>query len=522
MSMYLEEYILKHKKISNVDKIKNILMGVLIFCAMLEMTFFSSVANLIGVVVSVLSCLIYFHYILCPAFYKLNPLLFLVSIMPFGFMYLPLPATLLDGNSISHDFFNPEITFILQFLYFIVFVFALKVASKLSFIHRGLNHLLNKVGFFYAPTFFQTYLLAAFGWIFQYLKLISQFSGEGVYVANFGTYSMFSVFIYAPLVNFFRDLMGDKPCSKTEKVITWFYFVFLSLSMVATNSRGAILSPTLIILLCFFIKRIVARGEMYFFTYRNIFLTVLLFLLVSGPFNDMAYAMLMVRGERKNLDYNELFSSTLRYYNNKSALTRFKQIIENDASQRYSNKDWDESYVSNIFLQRFCNYRVVDATIYHALRAGIPNEKMRDDFMNRLIAMFPQPIVKMISPSFKKERYAYSPMDLLYSQSNKQSIHVSYIVGGDVGLGIATFGLMYFPLVFFVYVVQLLILANMVKLTLKGWKFSFFTLISVFGVFLSFQVGSGFISHVQYILWSCWWGLIWRLIPFRLLTIRWN
>lgn len=202
----------------NIEKIKRALLFVLILCAALEIFIFPSVANVIGVVVSILSTLLYFKYILCPNFYKAYPLLFLVSIILFGFMYMPLPATLIDGISMSHDMFNPEITFVLQFFYFIIFIMAVKSAARVSQHHRGLNRLLNRVGFYTVPSFSQTFLLAAFGWFFQFQRLFHQYSGEDIYVSNMGTYIMFSVFIYSPLVNLFKDLLGGGGLfKKTEK-----------------------------------------------------------------------------------------------------------------------------------------------------------------------------------------------------------------------------------------------------------------------------------------------------------------
>lgn len=510
----------KYREVTNVEKIKSTLLGVILFCALLEMLFFPSIPNFVGVVVSILSTLLYFNLVLIPSYYKKNPLLFIVSISPFCFMYFPLPATLLDGKSLSHDFFNPELTFLFQFLYFSLFVFALIVASKLSKNHRGLNNFLNRVGYFNVPAFGQTYVLAGFGWIFYILKIKTQYTGDGEYVAYIGTYTMFVNFIYFPLLNIFRDLLGGKSCSSKEKIITWSYFGLLTLSTVATNSRGSMLSSTIIITICFVIRRILSNKEIKIFTIPNIVVAIFLFFVFTGPFDDMALAMLMARGERKNMDYKELFSKTQYYYNDKEALNRYRRYIDIiSKSQNYST-DWNESYVSNVFLQRLCNYRVVDASIYHAFRAGVPNERMTNFFFNRLIAMFPQPIVDIIDPSFNKSKYAHSPMDLLYSLSKRRSLYVSYIVGGDVGLGLATFGFLYFPLVFFVYVLKLLLLANLVRITKRGIQFSSLTLIGIYNYFITFQVGAGFINHVQFLLWSFWWGEIWRFIPFRLLTIR--
>ena len=502
----------------NVEKIKRILLVVLIISAILELCIFPSVANLTGVFFSIISTLLYFNYILRPHFYKENPLLFLVSIILFGFMYLPLPATLVDGNAISHDMYNPELTFIFQFVYFVLFIVALRITARISRYHRGLNRLLNNVGFYTIPSFSQTFMLAAFGWIFQFQKLFNQFSGEDLYVANMGTYTLFSIFIYSPIVNLFRDLLGGVSCSKKQKILIWIYIIILGISMTATNSRGAMLSSFFIISLCFMLRRILAKDELRIITVKNTFIAILAFFIISGPLDDMAFAMLMARNQRSGMNYKELFSLTLEYYNDKDRLNKYRNYLDKRAGE-LSDYDWNEKYVSNVFLQRFCNYRVVDASIHHALKAGIPNGKMMEDFGNRLIAMFPQPIVDVISPGFNKSNYTYSPMDLLYSISSKKALHRSYIVGGDVGTGLATVGFFYFPLIFAVYVLELLIISNLVYHHRGKKQFSIITLIGLMGLFTHYQVGSGMIVHVTFILWSFWWTTLWGFLSLKILTM---
>lgn len=502
---------------NGVDVVKKMLICILALSSLLEILFFPSWANLLGIVVSWLSAFIYFDYVLMPDFIRRYPLLVLVSIMLFGFMYMPLPITLIDGVSMSHDMYNPELTFILQFIYFAVFILSLRAAAYLSTRYKNLNGIFHSVGFFKIPSVNQTYLLAAFGWFFQLQRLNSQFSGEGNYVAMMGTYAMFSIFIYAPVINIFRELLGARPCSTSQKYIVWVYIFFLSISMIATNSRGAMLSCFMVLGFCFVLKIFTSENtKITWLTSKNLLIGAIAIYLVTGPFNDMSYAMLIARGERKNSNYKELFSKTFEYYKNKQLINKFRLSLEGNV---YLTSDWNESYVSNVFLQRFCNYRVVDASIYHAFRAGIPNDKMTSAFYNFTMANLPQPIVNILDKGFKKEKYDYSSMDLLYSIGSHRAIHKSYIVGGDVGLGLSMFGWFFFPIIFVVYVIQLYIIASFVNCFLRRRFFSILTLIGVSSLFITFQVGGGPVVHTNYILWSCWWSLLWKLLVYRIILL---
>ena len=502
----------------NIKTIKDLLIWILVVSSVFELLFFPTIANLTGILVTWMSILVYYNLIFQPRFLYKYPLLFVATLILFGFMYLPMPLTLIDGMSMSHDLLNPELTYILQFIYFLLTILSVKLAAWVSDRYNGIYFFLKKIGYFKVPTISQIYILALFGWIFKYQTLKNQFSGDDIYVSGMGTFAMFSIFIYSPITILFRELLGAQPCSKVQKIVALIYMLLLTIILVATNSRGAMLSAWIILSLCFCIKYISEKKRYNFITPKNLLIILFTTYIITGPFNDMAYAMLMARGNRQGVQFTNLFEETINYYNDKNALNKFRLYLDK-VNNDVSLKDWNEEYVSNIFLQRFCNYRVVDASIYHALRAGTPSESMVEDFGARIMAMFPQPIINVLNPDFRKEQYSYSPMDLLYAKSQKSSIHVSYIVGGDVGLGLATFGFLYFPIVFIVYTIQLLIINSLMRVNGRKNIFPFLTLISLFNILLPFQVGSGLVVHVIYIIWSFWWTLIWKLIPFRVVLM---
>ena len=93
-------------------------------------------------------------------------------------------------------------------------------------------------------------------------------------------------------------------------------------------------------------------------------------------------------------------------------------------------------------------------------------------------------------------------------------------VGGDVGLGLATFGYFYFLLCFVIYWF-VFYLFDAVTCFFKGnITISIFTLTAIYDTyFLKFQVGNGLISQTSYVFWGFWWVVIWQTFALKLIKL---
>ena len=359
-------------RISNISIFKKGLLLILIISSFLELILFPKWDNFVGCVVSILSTLLFYNYVFKIDVIRNRPISFIVFLQLFLFMYLPLPATLIDGNEMSHDMYNPILTYLLQFIYYLITLMAFIWAGRIKNKHQRLNKILKRVGYFDAPSVKQMWVLGIFGWIFKLASLNIQYSGEDIYVSGMGTLSMFAIFIYTPILILFQPLLGKSPCSKKERILVYAYMIFMIIILVATNSRSQILSPIVLYLFCYLLTRIYENQNKIWLTTRKIIIGIVGLLLVTGPLSDMAFAMLITRSTRKDISYIELLKQTFDVYSDKERLNAYRNILEASSNTTYaSSLDWNESYVSNIFLQRLCNYRVVDATIYHAGRSEI-------------------------------------------------------------------------------------------------------------------------------------------------------
>lgn len=481
-----------------VTYIQDILLMILIICTFIEMFFFPSWDNLFGAIVSIISFILYKRYVFRIYVMRKRPISFIAFSTLILFMYLPLPITLLDGNEMSHNLINPKTTYLLQLLYFVCCIIAFKWAGKYSKKHNGLALILKKMGIFTTPTPQQLWVLGLIGWFFKFM-LMGPHEGN----AGAGTLSIFAILIYAPLILLFYPLIGGFPISKKHKYFVIFYMLAMMILMIATNSRNQLITPLLMVLI-FYAFSILYKKKLFFSTKKIISILFLSFVVI-GPLSDMAFAMLIVRSQRHDTSFIQLLESTLEIYNDKEYLYKLKSIADRDNTEsKYINSlDWDEYYVSSIFLNRVCNYRVADASIYHAQRAGMPNQYMLDDLMTHLKIMFPQPIVDFLFGHIDKSIYIYSPQDILYSISYSNRGLGEFKVGGDVGLALSIFGYFAFPIFTFIYMIEFFLFDNLIWKRQNKIVFSHLILINIYlTYFLRFQVGGGIFGHLTFIIWS--------------------
>lgn len=506
------------KGTSNISVLKSALWFIMAACIVLELILFPSMSNLFGSAVTLLSTWMFFTWVLKIDIIRKRPISFIAFLQLFFFMYLPLPVTLLDGNEMSHDLFNPIETYLLQLLYFAICILAFSLAGR-KLNKNKVRQWLKKMGYFVQPTNSWLWILGGIGLAFRLFMMNQQGQGDTEMTAA-GTLNMFSELIYAPICLLFGPLMGMKECSKKTRYIVYSYIAFLVVLLIATNSRSKMLSPLVVYAFCYLLQQIYTYRSTLWLSYKKMVILLVAVLTISGPAADMAIAMVVVRGQRTSMSFTELLSESIETFQDKERLNTYRRLAAAD-DQAAVGAEWQESYVSSPFLDRLCNYRVVDATIYHAHKAGFANSEMLDFFADKVATMFPGPISTFLFPEIDKSDLSFSAMDKLYNITTKNIVG-GFKVGGDVGLGLATFGLFYFPLCLFVYFIVFYILDGICIVINGKMAISVFTLIVIyFSYFLKFQVAGGVISQTAFILWGFWWTTIWHCIVYKLIrTIR--
>lgn len=505
-------------QVSNIKIIKRALWFILFASTLIELLLFSSLNNLVGCIVTLASTKLFFDFVFKINIVRNHSICFIAFLQLFLFMYLPLPMTLLDGNEMSHDLYNPTQTYILQFIYFTIAIIAFKIACSRKSYRTNLSYqFLKSIGFYKAPTNRQLWVLGIIGLGFKFILMKNQFGDNAT--AGAGSLNMFSILMYSPICILFRSLFNEKPCNRSSAIKVYLYIGALVIVLIATNSRSAMLSPIVMYLFGYILEQIYKIHNKIWLSYKKLILGILALFIVTGPASDMATAMVIVRGSRSDMNVTELLNNSIKIFQDKESLNAYRKLMNGDKDV-LALGEWDESYVSNIFLDRLCNYRVADATIYHAEKAGFGNENMLDDFLERFMSMYPGPITHFFFPDINKEDISYSPMDKLYDISQGGGLG-GFKVGGSVGLGLATFGYFYFILVLLIYIVVFYLIDGVSRFFRNGQVFiPIFTLMTIyFTYFLMFQVANGIISQISFILWGFWWTAIWYAIVYKVVRI---
>ena len=499
-----------------IDYIWNFLLWILMISGLVEMLLFPSWDNFMGIVVSIVSFVLYGKYIFRLDVLRKRPLCFISFSSLILFMYLPLPITLMDGNEMSHHLFNPKTTYFLQLVYFVCCIMAFNLADRYRSNFHGISVMFHKIGAFSTPSPMQLWVLGLIGWGFKLSMMSSQFTGDTLYQAGIGTLSLFAALIYAPLLIMFMPLMGGKPVNKKYKLLVGLYMLAMMLLLVATNSRSQVITPLFMIILCYLLT--VLYKQQVKISRFKVISSIILLLIIVGPLSDMALAMLIARSQRQNTKFTVLLESTLDIYRDKERLYKLKSMMErtNVESKIVQTADWNENYVSSIFLNRVCNYRVVDASIYHAERAGMPNQAMMEDFLIHLMIVFPQPIVDVLFGHIDKSKYTYSPQDKLYAVSTNKQVQSGFKVGGDVGLNLSIFGILSFPIIIFVYMFEFILFDCFTCKRQGKVIISFLPLLSIYSTyFLRFMVAGGIIAHFTFLIWGFLFELMGLLIAYH-------
>lgn len=435
---------------------------------------------------------------------------------------LPLIATMLEFHSIGYNFVIPLDTYCGETVLYLISALAFYLAINTRNSLIWLKKILLKCGF-YART--SNNMLWAFG-IFGLLIRLYLMS----YRIEFGdvigkTLSGCTFFQYAPLLLFFPSLYKNRICN--EMLIyngkALMYFVFLTILAFATNSRYAIIEPFGTFAILFILSYIQIPAAQRKRLGKGYIIGGCILMIFIVPFiSDVSLAMLANRGIRGEVDKVELFKKTIETYldNNKmDNLRRLKDIKDKkDRDETISltanSQTWSETYVRNFALNRYCNLKVTDNTLYHAEKVGFSNSRMQKKFWTDIVTLLPTPVLNFWGLKYDKKENSYSRGDLLKALSGNHSPSASYLVTSHLADGLAVFGYFYFPLEFILFFLRFLFLDTFLFKCNGRIYYSLFGLITIFSFLAMFRNAGGGCDSLSYLLRGYWQDIILFTIAF--------
>ena len=370
------------------------------------------------------------------------------AFMVLGFVasqfYFALLFTTLEGKPITFNLELPEEVFLHSSLCVLVLVAA-------HSIYRYLNRLaldrsstvLERLGFFEAPTDLQVWIMGAFGMAASfYVYFSSPDLGREITGASSDKLIQGLVpFSYAPFFIAISKIYGNnnKPHKGYVPMIIMYSILLFAVS-IARNSRGAFIVGLTTPVFAYFLGLVLGVFKTKVFTFRNFAIAAALGWLLLGPFTDLGTAMLIVRNSRSDLSPGELVSETLEVLDDKEAIEQRKK---DDLDESW-DFDWDERYLNNLFAARFANIKFNDMNMVTAQKVGTYDPDMQQFSIDQVIAILPDPIIKFFGFDVDKEEVlALSFGDFQYILSGGYGTPFGYRVGNMSASGMTTFGWWY-------------------------------------------------------------------------------
>ena len=409
--------------------------------------FFASLPNFIAIGCILLTWALFTHIFLQPTIIHNYPLSVFVIL---GFittqLYFPLLFTSLEGKPVIFNLELPYQVFLHSTAAFVVLVLAHAVyRSLVSKTARETSSTLVKLGFFNPPNDLQLWLFGTIGLCSTfYVFLHSPSIGREATGAALDKAIMALIpFSYAPFFIPFSRLYGSSK-QHTGKLIPLLliYILLLFLISIGRNSRGGFMIGFSSVGFSYVLGLLFGVYKVHFFTMRNAFIAIGALWLFTGPIADMGTAMVVVRQQKREISYSDLISNTWDAFNDKEAI-RIRRLSDADES---GSTGWDESYLNNIFLARFCNIKFNDLSLVRASKLPDHDPRMLKYSINYLYAELPQPLLDLFKLSSVDKvalRSASVGDYIYYFADGPPEVLGYYITGHFAGTGMAAFGWWY-------------------------------------------------------------------------------
>lgn len=505
---------------SNIENVKKYGMIILVLFTILEIIFHFSYENLLGCALflyawTLLSKIVLFR----KNFQKcLLPTLGITGFI-FCYYFLPLIATFLEGKPLTYNFQVPELTFFNMFLNITTVICAYKLCLMRYKQGNLLERTWKRMGFFIPPTERQIWF---FGIVGCFLLLLGVFTQKTMSdIDDYATstdlanvvMNLFKQYATMPICLYFTALYGYNKTVKNRKWLIPF-LILMSLIGIAATRRALIFNAIASIGILYLF--IVLYNNKKFFSIRTIIFSFLGIFLLTGPMADLAIAMAL---NRSNIDMGvKTFNKVLELYQDKDKMEALRAAHKLITSNAGNNKmGWSEEYVDNIFLDRFCNIRVLDASVFYAGELGYNSSKMHKYFKEEIVNRLPSPIVSFIGET---KVVHTTPADEMWNNyfNSSRKYWIGYKVSGDIGVGLYTFGYMYYPFAFMIYFLVFMLLSSFTRFVGGKLLIPVVVITTFYLRFVYFDNAYGIYSSIA-ILMRAWIEIIVYCVIFKLVRL---
>ncbi|WP_247237852.1 hypothetical protein [Telluribacter sp. SYSU D00476] len=362
--------------------------------------------------------------------------------------FIPISFTLIEGKPLvfnldySYDVFIHSLLSLITLLIAHILYKSWRKDTGLA-LFNWCQRILNKTELYSPKTDLQVWLMGFIGTVGLTAKAILGYSDDNV--AESGGDSLtkfiigFKVFSYAPYFLLIKELYNLKKAESyrtSTKGIVLYTLLLMTIGM-ASNSRGTFMAGITAFAIAYLVGLLLGKVSYKIFTPKNISWALVGLWLLTGPLVDLGTAMVIVRGQRSSMSGSELVSQTLTTFQNKEALTKYRELA------RGRVRLWDEHYFDNIFLSRFSNLKYNDLSLGMANKIGSVDDKMQEYSIDRIFTTFPQPILSALQINVDKKVVNSSSFgDYLYYRASGGGLG-GFRLGQFAGTGMTSFGWWY-------------------------------------------------------------------------------
>lgn len=428
------------KSSATLSQIKKWSWLIAIVSFLIQITFFRNTDNLICSFNTLVIWYFATNYLLNPKRVINYPIsIFLILSFTLTQFYFPLIFTTLEFKSLINNLKYPLDVFLhSDIAFFILITTHMLYRSWLSSFKTKVQSKIKIFQIYTIPN--QSEI-----WIMGYLGLIASFFGR-FNVGNGGILQKIlegsMLLAYIPYLIPFSTLFASK-----EKVNNRYYIkiiiysIFIVLISIGANTRGGVILGLIAIALVYGLGIILGVFNYRVLSKKNILIIAVATYLFIGPLADLGTAMLIVRAQRKEISKEELVSQTFSYFINKAEINKHNISIRT----KLGVGEWDENYLDNIFLSRFCNLKFNDLSLEQAHLIGNSNHSYYEFSIGKMLGTLPEPVLNFFQIDINKSNLNKNSFgDILYNLGGADQGQLEGMRGGHfAGTGLVAFGWWY-------------------------------------------------------------------------------
>ena len=438
--------------------IKIVFICILIACGLVQIAIDDKLQNLTCSLIAIISSAATIQYTFEVGRFRRTPL---SSVMLFGYNVSALSASLLiqtlNGVSLTYNLTAALPTFLAlastQFVAIAAHWVYLHSELLLGLRFRLARNIFRPLGLLSAPSNFQLWLFGLVGCVAtivsarNYTNTLEYGDASNKFLLGYVPFAV------APfLIPLRTSLLGGSTPVKGTSLSLMIYAPLLIAVAMANNARATFSSGFLTLFLCMAVA--VLSGNLLIT--RKVVVRGLLIMLIGIPafsiLSDLATAMVIARDERTNVSPIELINITLANFQDKTLIDDRRR---RDAA--VLGGEYNEIYVANPILARFVYTKFADVNMTNALSLSDAQiAEVRKSTWTRILAMLPTPILNYFKINVVKSDIQFSSGDV-YSYIARGLELGAYTTGSEVPDGMTIFGLMFWPVLAVLLIIQFVI-----------------------------------------------------------------